>query len=154
LQENSLDDIEKLSEQAQQAKDDFNGIRIRIQDIDIRLKEISMLQKHIGIYGKTREIFSAYRKTGFSKKYLSKHSESIAVHKSAKKYFDSLGLEKLPTINKLKTEYATLSTEKKKLYANYHSARKFMQDVLSAQQNVHQLLNYRDTEKKTEFERG
>jgi hypothetical protein len=29
-----------------------------------------------------------------------------------------------------------------------------MQDVLSAQQNVHQLLNYRDTEKKTEFERG
>jgi hypothetical protein len=65
---------------------------------------------------------------------------------------DSLGLEKLPTINTLKSEYAALAVEKKKLYAEYHPVRKTMQDILSARQNVRQLLNYRDTaiEKETE----
>ena len=152
LQENGLDDIDKLSEKAQKAKDDFNGINTRIQNIDARLKGISALQKQIGIYSKTRDVYAAYRKAGYSKKYLAEHGDDIAAHKEAKKYFDTLGLDKLPTINKLKTEYAALAAEKKKLYTEYQPARKYMQDILSAAQNVRQLLNYREaaTEKETE----
>ena len=152
MQENSLDDIEELNEKAQKAKDDFNGINTRIQNIDARLKDISALQKQIGIYSKTRDVYAAYRKAGYSKKYLAEHGDDIAAHKAAKKYFDTLGLDKLPTINTLKTEYAALAAEKKKLYAEYQPARKYMQDILSAAQNVRQLLNYREaaTEKETE----
>ena len=130
-----------------------NGISTRIQNIDMRLKDISALQKQIGVYSKTRDIYASYRKSGYSKKYLAEHDQDIAAHKAAKKYFDGLGLEKLPTINTLKTEYAALAAEKKKLYAEYHPARKNMQDVLSAQQYVRQLLNYRDAEKEKENER-
>jgi len=153
LQENSLDDIEKLNEKAQAAKDDFNGINARIQNIDARLKDISALQKQIGIYSKTHSVYAAYRKAGYSKKYLAEHEGDIAAHKAAKKYFDSLGLAKLPTINTLKTEYAALAAEKKKLYAEYQPARKNMQDILSAAQNVRQLLNYREAAKEKETER-
>jgi len=153
LQENNLDDLDKLNEKAQQAKDDFNGINIRIQSIDSRLKDISTLQKHIGAYSKTREVFAAYRKSGYSKKYLAEHEDDLTAHKAAKKYFDSLGLERLPSISKLKAEYGTLVTEKKKLYADYHPARKYMQDVLSVQQNVHRFFNYNDTVRMKENER-
>ena len=153
LQKNGLDDMEKLTEKAQRAKDDFNGINTRIQNIDARLKDISTLQKQIGIYSKTRDVYAAYRKAGYSKKYLTEHEADIAAHKAAKKYFDSLGLEKLPTINTLKTEYSTLAAEKKKLYAEYQPARKHMQDILAAAQNVRQLLNYRDTDTIKETER-
>ena len=120
LQENGLDDIDKLDRKAQQAKDNFNAISTRIQSIDVRLKDIVILQKHIGIYSKTRDVYTAYRKSGYSKKYLAEHGDDIAVHKTAKKYFDGLGLEKLPTINTLKTEYASLLAEKKKLYTELH----------------------------------
>ena len=154
LQENGLDDIEKLRAAAQKAKDDFNGINIRIHEIDKRLVDISALQKQIGIYSKTREVYAAYRKAGYSKKYLAEHGEDIADHKAAKKYFDSLGLEKLPTINTLRTEYAALTAEKKKLYAGYHPARKHMQDVLNAKQNAEALLNYHEQAKEKETERG
>ena len=150
LQENGLDNIDKLNEKAQQAKDDFNGISARIQNIDVRLKDISALQKHIGVYSKTREIYAAYRKAGYSKKFLAEHKDDIAAHKTAKDYFDSLGLEKLPTINKLKTEYATLAAEKKKLYTEYHPARKNMQTILSARENVRQFMNYREATKEKE----
>ena len=153
LQENGLDDIDKLNEKAQWAKDDFNGINTRIQNIDVRQREISALQKQIGIYSKTREIYAAYRKAGYSKKYLAEHEGDIAAHKAAKKYFDGLGREKLPTIGALKTEYAALAAEKKKLYAWYHPARKYMQDILAARQNVNQLLHYRDMAKGKETER-
>ena len=154
LQENGLDDIDKLNEKAQQAKDDFNAINTRVQNIDARLKDISDLQKQIGIYSKTRDVYAAYRKAGYSKKYLAEHECDIAAHKAAKKYFDGLGLKKLPTINTLKTEYAALAAEKKKLYAGYHPARKHMQDILAARQNVQQLFNYREAAMEKETERS
>lgn len=153
LQDNDITEIEKLNEKAQRAKDDFNNINTHIQAIDIRLKDISTLQKHIGTYSKTRDVFVAYRKSGYSKKYLSEHEQDISAHKEAKKYFDEQKLEKLPTIKMLQTKYATLSADKKKLYGEYHDARKFMQEILTVKQNAEQLLNYRNDGKTKENER-
>jgi len=117
------------------------------------MKEISTLQKHIGTYSKTCDVFSAYRKPKYSKKYFAEYEQAITAHKVAKKCFNELGLEKLPTIKSLQTEYATLSAEKKELYSQYPSARKFMQEILTAKQNAEQLLTYRSTAKENENER-
>ncbi|MCC8074347.1 MAG: hypothetical protein LIO95_00140 [Clostridiales bacterium] len=46
------------------------------------------------------------------------------LHEAAKRYFDSLGLEKLPSIKELKQEYAALNAENKKLYPDQKAARK------------------------------
>jgi len=154
LQDNGLDDMEKLRGAAQKAKDDFNGANIRAKEIGKRLGEIAALQKHIGAYSKTREAYAAYRNSGYSKKFLASHEDEINRHKAAKEYFDSLGLKKLPTINALKTEYAALTAEKKKLYAGYHQSRKYMQDILTAKQNAESLLNYREEVKEKEYERA
>ena len=145
LQENRLLNYQALADKAQQAKDDFNGISARIKVIDTRLPEISLLQKHIGSYSKTREVYAAYRKSGWSKKYYNEHKTEIELHKTAKKAFDELGLEKLPTIKMLQTEYATLLAEKKSLYARYKDSRQFMQDILTVKQNAEQLLSYGET---------
>ena len=147
LQENDLLSYEKLSEKAQQAKDDFNAISTRIKEIDARLPDISSLQKTIGTYSKTREVYAAYRKSGWSKKYYSANKENIELHKAAKKAFDELGLAKLPTIKTLQAEYAALLAEKKSLYAKYKGAREYMQDILTVKQNSEQLLSYSETNK-------
>jgi len=146
LQDNDLDDIEKLTEAARKAKDDFNDLQTRIHAADERLKTIPLIQKHIGTYVKTKDVYAEYKRRKFSKKFYAENEKAIEDCKAAKAFFDEMGLAKLPTINSLKQEYATLTAEKKKLYAGYSTARNHMQEILMAQQNVQQLLDYRDTE--------
>ena len=153
LQDNKLDDIQKLGEAAQKAKDDFNALQTRIHAADARLKEISVLQKHIGTYIKTKDIYAQYKKSKFSKKFRAANEKAITDCKAAKAYFDEQKLEKLPTINMLRQEYAALTAEKKKLYSGYNTARSHMHEILTAKQNVERLLNYRDPEETKEYRR-
>jgi hypothetical protein len=146
LQDNDLDDLGKLSEAAQKAKDDFNDLQSRIHAIDERLKVIPQIQKHIGVYVKTKDVYAEFKRHKFSKKFLAENEKAINDCKTAKAFFDQMKLTKLPTINSLKQEFATLTAEKKKLYSGYSAARNHMQEILMAEQNVRQLLDYRDTE--------
>ena len=146
LQDNNLDDFDKLAEAAQKAKDDFNDLQTRIHAADERLKEIPIMQKHIGTYVKTKNVYAEYKRRKYSKKFYGENEKAINDCKAAKAYFDEKGLTKLPAINSLKQEYAALTAEKKKLYSGYSAARNHMQEILMAQQNVHQLLDYRDAE--------
>jgi len=153
LQENNLLDIDVLSEKAQQAKDKYNGITTRIKEIDARLPEIAALQKHIGTYGKTKDVYAEYRKSGWSKKFYAENRDAIENHKEAKKFFDALGLKKLPTIKALQTEYAALLAEKKPLYGEQKKAREYMLEILAVEQNAKQLLKDTEATKLKENER-
>ena len=104
------------------------------------------MQKHIGAYVKTKDVYAEYKRRKFSKKFYAENEKAITDCKAAKAYFDKQELTKLPTINSLKQEYTSLAAEKKKLYAGQSAARNFMQEILMAQQNVRMLLDYRDSE--------
>ncbi len=149
ITENGLS-LEKLDAKAHEAAALFNSLSGKIRDADARLKEIASLQKHIGNYGKTRDVYAAYRQAGYSKKFLSEHEKAIAMHKEAKRAFDALGLNKLPTIKALQQEYAALLSEKKKLYAEYHSAKQTMKDALTAKHNIDLLLQRTQAAKTAE----
>ena len=53
-------------------------------------------ETHIINYAKTRPVYDAYRKSGYSKKFLEAHREEIALHKAAKAAFDEAGLQNCP----------------------------------------------------------
>jgi len=141
LQENDLTNMSKLQSVAQRAKDDFNAIQSEIHAISTRLEQISTLQRHIGTYRKTRDIYIRYRKAKDKRTFYAEHEDAIDRHEAAKEYFDRLGLKKLPSIAALKQEYATLTVEKKMLYKDYHPKRKFMREVLTAQENAKTMLS-------------
>ena len=84
--------------------------------------------------------YVAYRKAGYSKKFLAEHESEITIHKAAKNYFDGLGFKKLPTIKALNTEYAELLAEKKAAYADYRKAREEMKELLTAKANIDRIL--------------
>ena len=72
-----------------------------------RLTEIAVLKTHIIInYAKTRDVYAAYRKTGYSKAFLEAHREENTLHKAAKAAFDEVGLQKLPKVKVLDAEFA------------------------------------------------
>ena len=104
------------------------------------MAEIAVLREHIVNYAKTRDTYVAYRKAGYSKKFLAEHESEITIHKATKNYFDGLGFKKLPTIKALNTEYAELLAEKKAAYADYRKAREEMKELLTAKANIDRIL--------------
>ena len=93
-------------------------------------------ETHIINYAKTREVYAAYRKTGYSKVFLETHREEITLHKAAKAAFDEAGLQKLPKVKELDAEFSELLTKKKAAYPDYRKARNEMQELVRAQKNV------------------
>ena len=87
------------------------------------MAEIAVLKTHIINYARTRDIYAAYRKAGYSKKYYDAHESDILIHEAAKKAFDDLALKKLPTVKSLQAEYSDLLVQKKLDYAALAKAR-------------------------------
>ena len=149
LQENGLTDLGELEKVCDAAVQRFNSLADQTKTVSARMKYISELQRHIGTYSKTREIYAQYRKlTGRKRdKFYEQHTSEITSCQAAKRYFDSLGLKKLPSMQSLKQEYAMLQAENKKRYPEYKQAREKMIELLTAKNNVERILGVTEKEK-------
>ena len=152
--EHGLLDYEELEARAAAATERYHTLSAQIKAEEGRMAEIVVLKTHIANYAKTRNVYTAYRKAGYSKKYLAEHEGDILLHKAAKKAFDELGVKKLPSVKSLQEEYAKLLSEKKAAYAKYRRSRDEMRELLLHKQNVDRMLgkNEREEEKKKEHD--
>lgn len=141
LSEHNLLEYAVLEEKAAAATAHHNELTAQIKAAEKRMAEIAVLRTHIINYAKTREVYVAYRKAGYSKKFLVEHEADILLHKAAKNAFDDMGVKKLPTVKRLQIEYAEVLEEKKKAYAEYRRSREEMRELLTAKANVDRLLN-------------
>ena len=136
LQEQKISSADELRERAAAATERYHAMGDSIKAAETRLAEIAVLKTHIINYAKTRPVYDAYRKSGYSKKFLEAHREEITLHKAAKAAFDEAGLQKLPKVKELDAEFAELLTKKKAAYPDYRKARNEMQELVRAQKNV------------------
>ena len=136
LQENKIGNIEEMQERVNAATARYHELGDSIKAAEQRMAEIAVLRAHIINYAKTRPVYDAYRKAGYSKKFLEEHREQITLHRAAKATFDEAGLKKLPKVKELNTEYSTLLSQKKAAYPAYRKARDEMQELMKAQKNV------------------
>lgn len=140
LTEHNLLDYDVLVEKTSAAVARYNELSAQIKVAEKRLAEIAVLKTQIINYAKTRDTYVAYRKAGYSKKFLAEHESDILLHKAAKKSFDELGVKKLPTVKSLQAEYAMLLAEKKTAYSDYRKTRNEMKELLTVKANVDHLL--------------
>jgi predicted restriction endonuclease len=108
-----------------------------------------VLRTHIQNYIKTRDIYTDYRKAGYSAKFRAEHESEILLHQAAKRAFDELGVKKLPTVKSLNAEYAGLTSEKKAVYVEYRQVRNEMRELLAVRRNVQRLLMLSDERSPT-----
>jgi len=154
LQERGLDDVAKLKA-ACDVYSKLNGeLSSRLRQIEQRQNEITELQRQIGIYRKTREVYVQYQQSGRSPRFLETHRADILLHQAAKKYFDSLHLKKLPTMDALRQEYAILTAEHKKLTPQYRQAKAEMTELLRAKYNVECILGVPEREREVTRQRA
>ena len=136
LQENKIGSIEEMQERVNAATAQYHESGDSIKAAEQRMAEIAVLRAHIVNYAKTRPVYDAYRKAGYSKKFLEEHREQITLHQAAKAAFDEASLKKLPKVKELDAEYSALLSQKKAAYPAYRKARDEMQELKKAQKNV------------------
>ena len=136
LQEHKIGSIKEMQERVDAATARYHELGDSIKAAEARMTEIAVLRAHIVNYARTRPVYDAYRKAGYSKRFLEAHREEITLHKAAKAAFDEAGLKKLPKAKDLSIEYAELLKKKKEAYPDYRKARDEMQELMKAQKNV------------------
>ena len=136
LQENKIGSIEEMQERIDAATARYHELGDSIKAAETRMAEIAVLRTHIVNYARTLPVYDAYRKAGYSKRFLDTHREELTLHKAAKTAFDEAGLKKLPKAKDLSIEYAELLKKKKEAYPDYRKARDEMQELMKAQKNV------------------
>ena len=150
LQEHKLLAYSDLEEKAKKCTATFDELNTQIKTAEKRIAEIQALKKHIFNYAKTRDVYTDYRKAGYSKKFYEEHHADLTLHRAAKAAFEQLGAKKLPTIKALQAECDELFSVKNKAYSKYHTAKKEMQDILTAKANIDRLLGLEQEQKVKE----
>ena len=140
LQEHKIGSIKEMQERVDAATARYHELGDSIKAAETRMAEIAVLRTHIVNYARTRPVYDAYRKAGYSKRFLDTHREEITLHKAAKTAFDEAGLKKLPKAKDLSIEYAELLKKKKEAYPDYRKARNEMQELVRARKNVEQFF--------------
>ena len=153
MREKHIESFEDLYEKTDAAVARFNDVSSRIKAAESQMAANLALQKHIQNYAKTRDVYEAYRKSGYSKKFFEEHRAEITLYKAAKEAFNAAETAKLPTIKELRQEYAQLIVQKKEAYKGYREAKREMQELLKARQNVEQFYG-EDLKKEREQARN
>ena len=152
LQEHKIGSIKEMQERVDAATARYHELGDSIKAAEARMAEIAVLRTHIVNYARTRPVYDAYRKAGYSKRFLEAHREEITLHKTAKAAFDEAGLKKLPKAKDLSIEYAELLKKKKEAYPDYRKARDEMQELMKAQKNVEMFFaEEKDTAEKEQI---
>ena len=136
LQDNKIGSIKEMQERVNAATARYHELGDSIKAAEARMTEIAVLRTHIVNYARTRPVYDAYRKTGYSKHFLETHRTEITLHKAAKAAFNESNLKTLPKVKELDVEYSKLLTEKKARYPDYRKAKEEMQEFLRAKRNV------------------
>jgi len=158
LEQNEIRDYSVLEERAKSSAERFEKLSTRIKTAEKRLGEIAVLKTHIINYAKTRDVYVAYRKSGYSKKFYEAHREEITLHKAAKDAFGALPESqkhdgKIPTVKQLNEEYAKVLAQKKNAYSEYREAREEMKKYAMAKHNIDEFLMKSQEEEKEQKKR-
>lgn len=140
LTEHQLLDYEKLAARAREVSTQFSSLSGTVQSSEARMRELASLREQIFHYRRTRDVYVAYRQSGYSKQFYAEHEAEILLHKAEKTAFDVLPDRKIPSLKELNAEFESLLAAKKEAYIEYQQARREMQNVLTAKANVDAIL--------------
>lgn len=140
ISEHGVIDYDDLAAQTEAATERANNLMASIRQAETRMSEIKVLETHIINYLKTKEVFAAYRASGYSKVFAAAHEQELALCRAAKAAFNELGLQKLPTVKMLRSEYTELIEQKKQAYRQHRQARDEMRELVHTKVNVETIL--------------
>lgn len=143
LQEHGLTDYDALAEATKAATEKTPRPVRYDQDQQRPHGGDHQLQKQIGGYHKTRDMYTGDVKDGKKESFYETHRAAIVTYEAAKKYFNEHGYnkdKKLPRMETLKREYAIRAAANKKLYSQQKQAQQELVELLTIKSNTDRIL--------------
>ena len=53
---------------------------------EARMSEVSVLRKHLIIYAKSKDVFAAYKESGYNREFYEAHRDTLALRSAAKRH--------------------------------------------------------------------
>ena len=125
----------ELKEKSDGISEECDALLESVKADEARMSEVSVLRKHLINYAKTKDVFAAYKASGYNREFYEAHRDTLALRSAAKKAFDAYKKEngsdkKLPRISELNAEYAMLLERKKSSYAEYRKTKSEMCKIM------------------------
>ena len=124
LQQHDIHDKQTLDALVDESSARYHALMKTIKDAEEKMETNKAIKTHIINYSKTRETYIAYRKSGYSKKFLEEHRDEITLHRAAKETFSKLPEGKIPKVKDLNDEFTRLLSEKKAAYNEYKKIKR------------------------------
>ena len=150
LTEHNLLDYDKLSAKTEAIRENYNGTRSRIKEIEKRLKTIEEDIHNIDNYRKTKPIADKLETVVFKERYRKEHEADLIIFTAAEKYLKKrFNGGKAPLIKELRAEQKALQAEKDKLYESYYSDKSELSELQTTKKNIDMILG-RDVSQEQE----
>ena len=96
---------------------------------------------------RSKDIYVAYRESGYAAKFYEKNVKDILLHQSAKQAYDLISTKTIPTVKNLQLEYVSIKEQNKDLYRQYAANKYKMKQMLTSLSNVNVILNSNERNK-------
>lgn len=110
LKEHDIGSISELENQIHVLQTERNALHAAIREKQTRMKEINRQRQAIRDYGRTKQVYSQFRESGWSQKFYIEHREEIEVHRNAQDVYAYVD-GKMPTLKDPTAEYDALKKE-------------------------------------------
>ena len=155
LQDNKIFTIPQLDETVNSVRDEYDNIRITLKEVEGRLKSLAELVKQAEIYRRHRELYKQYHSLSGNKAdmFRIRNYTEITLYEAAEKYLKENVNGSTVEIGKWKSDIATLTEQKNKLYSEMYKKRDEMKLAESVQKSVDTALKQHTRKRNIEYER-
>ena len=135
MEEHGIKSYAEMKEKADGISEKCDALLESVKADEARMSEVSVLRKHLINYAKTKDVFAAYKASGYNREFYEAHRDMLALRSAAKKAFDDYKKEngsdkKLPRISELNAEYAMLLERKRSSYTEYRKTKSEMCKIM------------------------
>ena len=155
LQDNELFTISQLNETVNSVRNEYDNIRITLKVVEGRLKSLTELVKQAENYRRHRDLYKQYHSLSGNKAdmFRIKNYTEIALYEAAEKYLKENVNGSMVEIGKWKSDIATLTEKKERLYSAMYKKRNEMKLAESVQKSVDTALKQHTRKRNIEYER-
>lgn len=138
LTEHKIEKYDDLSKKHKDIFDKAEDIKIHLKDTENQMKYLAECIKNIQNYTNLKSIYEEYKKAKNKEIFREKNMREIMLFESAFEELKKAGFPKITEISKL---YKKLEADKRKLYAEYKTAKSEFEKWDVVKKNVESILN-------------
>lgn len=142
LTEHGIAAYDELESKIAELQNVFDDTAAKLKAVEKQLSDMNILRKHIRTYQAMRPVYTEYKKSKNKAEFERQHRRELTLYNASHKYLsDVQNGGKLPSLEKVNTDFTEMSEQKRSLYEKYRKEKKALSEIEIIKKNVDTILN-------------